>query len=63
MDPRLNLAMLESHESDLRRRAAAARTQRAWPDDGRPPRVSHQRRPRSLALHPTAVLGSLLTWR
>jgi hypothetical protein len=60
MDPRLNLALLESHESDLRQRARAARTQRQWPDDGLPPRTPAKRRG---ALHPTAVLASLLTWR
>lgn len=63
MDHRLNLAMLESQQADLRRQAAAARKQRVWPDDGRPPRVSHQRRARSFALHPTVVLADLLTRR
>jgi hypothetical protein len=61
MDSRLNLAVMESHESDLRRQAEAARTHRRWPDDGRPARVERSR-PRA-ALHPTAVLASLLTWR
>ena len=40
MDPRLNLAILESHESDL---DAGTRTrparQRRWPDDGQPARA------------------------
>jgi len=63
MDSRLNLAIIESHEADLRRRAAAARATHRWPDDGLPPRVADRRRVRSLALHPGAVLASLLTER
>jgi hypothetical protein len=61
MDPRLNLAMLETHEAELARRAARARVRLRWPDDGRPPRP--RRRRRAVALHPTAVLASILTWR
>jgi len=61
MDSRLNLARVESQEADLRRRAEAARAQHRWPDDGLPPRASEVRRKRSTALHPTAVLASLLT--
>ena len=60
MDSRLNLAVIESHQSDLERQARAARVQRRWPDDGRPARLPRER---SRALHPTAVLASLLTWR
>lgn len=58
MDSRLNLAIIESRNADLRRRAAAAPPRR-WPDDGLPPRVADERRTRSL--HPTAVLASVLT--
>lgn len=60
MDSRLNLAIIESHQSDLARQAEADRAQRRWPDDGRPARLP---RKRAAALHPTAVLASLLTWR
>jgi hypothetical protein len=60
MDSRLNLAVIESHQSDLARQAQAARTRRSWPDDGRPARLPRRR---AGALHPTAVLASLLTWR
>lgn len=63
MDPRMNIAMIESHEADLRRRAEATRAARSWPDDGRPRRVAGGHRPRTGSLHPTAVLASLLTWR
>ena len=60
MDSRLNLAVIESHHSDLERQAQTARVRRRWPDDGRPARVP---RKRAGAVHPTAVLASLLTWR
>jgi hypothetical protein len=60
MDSRLNLAVIESHHSDLERQAQIPRVRRRWPDDGRPARVP---RKRAGALHPTAVLASLLTWR
>lgn len=63
MDPRLNIARIESQEAELRRRAARARIRREWPDDGRPARLPGRRPIRSVALHPTAVLASLLTWR
>jgi hypothetical protein len=63
MDPRLNIAMIESREADLRRRAEGARVRRSWPDDGLPPRVANGHRPRAGSLHPSAVLASLLTWR
>ena len=58
MDSRLNLAIIESRNADLRRRAAATPPRR-WPDDGLPPRVHNDRRSRSL--HPTAVLATVLT--
>jgi hypothetical protein len=63
MDSRLNLAMIESHEAELRRRANEGRVWREWPDDGLPPNPPHGRRPRHVALHPTAVLAALLTTR
>lgn len=61
MDPRLNLAIIERQEADVRRRAEVERAQRRWPDDGLPARVDSD--PRRAALHPTAVLASLLTER
>jgi hypothetical protein len=61
MDPRLNLALIEQQEAELRRRADAARTERRWPDDGLPPRTDTDRR--RAALHPTAIMASLLTER
>jgi hypothetical protein len=60
MDPRLNLAMMERHEADMRR-ARAARARRTWPDDGLPARNGRKQRPS--ALHPTAILASLLIER
>ena len=63
MDSRLNVAMIESREADLRRQAANGRIRRSWPDDGRPPRAADGHSPRTGSLHPTAVLASLLTWR
>jgi hypothetical protein len=60
MDSRLNLAMLESREADLARRASESRVARRWPDDGRPPRLTG--RPRR-ALHPAVVVASMLTGR
>ena len=63
MDSRMNIAMIESREADLRRQAAQARVQRSWPDDGRAARVTEAHRPSAGSLHPTAVLASLLTWR
>ena len=58
MDPRLNIALTETREAELARRATGSRARR-WPDDGRP----LQRERKNTALHPTAVLASLLTWR
>ena len=60
MDSRLNLAVIESHHSDLERQAEAARVRPRWPDDGQPARLPRRR---AGALHPTVVLASLLTWR
>jgi hypothetical protein len=58
MDPRLNIALIETREAEVARRASGERHPR-WPDDGRP--LAHERKQTSL--HPTAVLASLLTWR
>jgi hypothetical protein len=58
MDSRLNLALVETREMDVRRRASAAHPTHRWPDDGRVP-PTPRRRHRSL--HPTAVLASILT--
>jgi hypothetical protein len=60
MDPRLNLAMMDRHEADIRR-ARTARARHRWPDDGLPARNGRKQRPS--ALHPTAILASLLTER
>ena len=58
MDPRLNLAMVEQQEAEVRRRADAERARRRWPDDGLPPCTDCNSR--RAALHPTAILASLL---
>jgi hypothetical protein len=58
MDPRLNIALTETREAELARRASGSRARR-WPDDGMP--LARQRK--NPALHTTAVLESLLTWR
>jgi hypothetical protein len=61
VDSRLTLEKVEARRSELQRHAEAARRRHEWPDDGLPPRTNGRRR--STALHPTAVLASLLTWR
>jgi hypothetical protein len=61
MDPRLNLAMIEQQDAEVRRRADAERARRRWPDDGQPPRTDCDSR--RAALHPTAILASILTER
>ena len=61
MDPRLNLAMVEQQEAEVRRRADAERARRRWPDDGLP--ACTDCNPRRAALHPTAILASLLIGR
>ena len=62
MDPRLQLAMIETRQEDLQRQAAT-RAPRAWPDDGLPARPAKAHSPRVHVLHPAAVVASLLTWR
>ncbi len=61
MDSRLNLEVLEMHEADFQRHAEASRAAHHWPDDGLPPRTRESRG--ATALHPAAVLASLLTRR
>jgi hypothetical protein len=56
MDPKLNLALLETRE-------ARVRTRHEWPDDGLPARLPERARTRADVLHPVAVVGSLLTGR
>jgi hypothetical protein len=56
MDPRLNLALLESRE-------ARVRTRHEWPDDGLPARLPERARTRAHVLHPVAVVASLLSRR
>jgi hypothetical protein len=60
MDTRLNVALIEARQVELAQRAQAPRAAREWPDDGLPARGGQRRHG---ALHPTAVLASLLTWR
>jgi hypothetical protein len=62
MDSRLTLEKVEARRSELQRHAEVARRTHEWPDDGLPPRTNGAPK-RNTALHPTAVLASLLTWR
>ena len=63
MDPRLNIAIAESHNRELLDRAVATRAHRVWPDDGRAARDTRVAGPRFGSLHPFAILAALIQHR